>query len=211
MPVLKETTVLFDNSLTAGGGPTTSGTETALTGWHKSIFVSFTNGATPPGTPASATIQGSPDNSEWYDIWPNLNGSTSSNGTATYERLVFAAVEYVRVILTHGNTGDPIDATVWASEVLETEFPPPNINYGAIDVGTSPIQLTISNIVVYEGVVVKAVNANTGTVYVGDDNVDETTGFELGAGESLTVVVDDVSKLWCVADAASQEVRWISS
>ena len=38
-----------------------------------------------------------------------------------------------------------------------------------------------------QAIVIKALNANVGTVYVGKRDVSTTNGFELGAGESLKI------------------------
>jgi len=83
------------------------------------------------------------------------------------------------------------------------------------DVDASAEQLTTSNIRCARGVVVKAANANTGIIYVGNsdvtaDSADATDGFELGAGESITIEVDDVSKIYVIASTTNQSVYWIT-
>lgn len=82
-------------------------------------------------------------------------------------------------------------------------------------IGTSAVQLTATSIDCLRGVVIKAANANTGTLYVGNsdvtaDSADATDGFELGSGESAFVEIDDVSKVYVIASAASQKAFWMS-
>ena len=83
------------------------------------------------------------------------------------------------------------------------------------DVDTTAEQLTATSVRCSRGVVVKAANSNTGTIYVGNSDVtansaDATDGFELGAGESVTIEVDDVNKLYVIASAANQVVYWLT-
>lgn len=80
-------------------------------------------------------------------------------------------------------------------------------------ISTSAVQITASSISAKKGVVVKAANANTGTVYVGNSDVtngsvDATDGFELGAGESITVPTTNANLVYVIGSAASQKVFW---
>lgn len=56
-------------------------------------------------------------------------------------------------------------------------------------------------------VLVQAKNANTGTLFVGD--VDAQT-FELTAGQSITVPIDNVNKVYVKASVANQGANWIA-
>ena len=64
--------------------------------------------------------------------------------------------------------------------------------FGQTTVGTTAVVVTSLTLPpVTRGVTVKALNSNTGTVYVGNNsNVSATTGFELGAGESVSLPVN---------------------
>lgn len=64
------------------------------------------------------------------------------------------------------------------------------------------------------GVEVKAANANTANIYIGNADVtaatvDATDGMELGPGESILVRIDDVNKLYAIAAADTQRVFWL--
>ncbi len=83
------------------------------------------------------------------------------------------------------------------------------------DVDTVAEQITTTSIVTTRGVVVKAANANTGTIYVGLSDVTAgttgaTDGFELGAGESVLVKVDNANKIYVIASAVNQIAYWLA-
>jgi len=232
MPVTKTTTVLSNNiNLTAGGGPTTSSAYSATVGWHKILHMKLTNGATPPTTPASVRIEGSPDNSNWYTFQSGFTGPTTANGVESWSVLMYSAVQYVRVVWTHGDTqnvtarAEVCDATEIAESVTSTSA----TSVGAADtsnnsvrtnlyneigtsfahtqtsVGTSAVQL--GNNTAIKGVLVKAKSTNTGIIYVGNSSgVTSSTGFELLAGEAVLVPVSNSNLIYCIASASSQSV-----
>lgn len=57
--------------------------------------------------------------------------------------------------------------------------------------------------------VVRADADNAGNIYVGDDTVTASTGFTLGAGESITMQVTDVASVYIDADNDAEGVSWI--
>lgn len=71
-------------------------------------------------------------------------------------------------------------------------------------IGTSQAQLSGNAISL--SVTVKSLNTNTGVVYVGVNGVTASNGFELGPGESISLAVDDTSRLYAIADSASQKL-----
>lgn len=78
---------------------------------------------------------------------------------------------------------------------------------GQQSVGTSQVQLPSNQI--YLAVTIKASNANSGTVYVGVTGVTTSTGFELGAGEGVSIPIDNTDKIYLIASASSQTVSYI--
>lgn len=71
-------------------------------------------------------------------------------------------------------------------------------------VGASQSQLPSNAISL--SVTIKAMNNNTGVVYVGINGVTTSSGFELGPGESISLSVDNTSRLYAIADASSQRL-----
>lgn len=56
---------------------------------------------------------------------------------------------------------------------------------------------------------VRAAGGNTGNIYVGDSGVSSSNGFVLGAGESVSMPIDDVSKVHIDSDNDGEGVSWI--
>lgn len=83
------------------------------------------------------------------------------------------------------------------------------------DVDTAAEQITTSSITAKFGVVVKAASSNTGIIYVGNSDVtagttDATDGFELLAGESVTVKVNNANLVYVIASANNQIIYWMT-
>ena len=82
------------------------------------------------------------------------------------------------------------------------------------DVDTAAEQITTTSIVASKGVEVKAASSNTDIIYVGNSDVtagttDATDGFELTAGESIFVPVDNANKVYVIASAVNQIVYFL--
>lgn len=78
-------------------------------------------------------------------------------------------------------------------------------------IGTTAAQITATEIPLDQGVVIKALAANSGTVFVGTDSGVTngtagtlTDGYPLAAGEELPVHINDLSKIYLIGSAASQ-------
>lgn len=89
------------------------------------------------------------------------------------------------------------------------------IRHGHKVVGTSAVQVTDSPTRFVKGVVVLADSANSAPVYVGSylvtaDTTETSGGFPLEAGKSVSLQVEDLSKLYAVSTAADQKVAWIA-
>ena len=83
------------------------------------------------------------------------------------------------------------------------------------DIDTIAEQITTSSIAAARGVLVKADNANTANIFVGNsdvtaDSADATDGFQLGAGESVIVKVDNANKIYVIAAAINQAAYWMT-
>lgn len=81
-------------------------------------------------------------------------------------------------------------------------------------IGLVATQLIVAATPAVLGVEVKAANANTANIYIGNVDVtaatvDATDGMELGPGESILVRIDDVNKLYAIAAAGVQRVFWL--
>ncbi len=54
------------------------------------------------------------------------------------------------------------------------------------------------------GVIFKALAGNGQTIFLGDSTVTTSTGFPLAAGDTVSLNVDDPSKVWAVATSGTQ-------
>lgn len=82
-------------------------------------------------------------------------------------------------------------------------------------IGTTAVQLLATLGSAANGVLIKSANANTALIYVGSsavtaDSADGTSGFELAAGEAITLEIDDPSKLYVIAASGTQKVYWMA-
>jgi hypothetical protein len=59
-------------------------------------------------------------------------------------------------------------------------------------------------------VTIKALSTNTAIVYVGATGATTSNGFELLAGESVSLEVDDLANIYVISGSASQVVRYIA-
>lgn len=58
---------------------------------------------------------------------------------------------------------------------------------------------------------IKADKDNTQSIYVGDSDVDSTNGFELEAGEAVTMQVDPLGAIYIDADVNGELVRAVGA
>lgn len=80
-------------------------------------------------------------------------------------------------------------------------------------VANTAVPLVTGSVPTTKGVIVKSANANSENIYVGPSTVtpgttSSTDGFELFAGESLTIPVDDVSKIYVNSTYSGMKIFW---
>jgi hypothetical protein len=98
-----------------------------------------------------------------------------------------------------------------------TDWSAADAKTGSQAVGVSSVQLLATARPCSHGVFVKAAPTNSGIVYIGRSSAvtassaaPTTDGYPLSAGEELPVLVDDVSKIWCIASVAAQAVNFLA-
>ena len=83
---------------------------------------------------------------------------------------------------------------------------------GAItNVSTAAAQIWATSVPLVIGVEIKALNANTGNVFLGDVNVTatgSTRGMELLGGQSFLMPVDQITRVYVVANVTSQGIAF---
>lgn len=79
-----------------------------------------------------------------------------------------------------------------------------------ITVGLSVLQL--SSNVIENSINIKASSSNNGNIYIGNSNsLTTSNGYELCAGESITLPIIDSNLIYLIADLDSQKVSFIAS
>lgn len=102
-------------------------------------------------------------------------------------------------------TGLPINLVKSVSEAVVTGSKTTTAN--------TAVALVSSSTPTTRGIVIKSSNDNSLNVYVGPSTVtpgttSATDGFELSAGESISIPIDDVSKVYINATSSSIKVFW---
>lgn len=88
--------------------------------------------------------------------------------------------------------------------------------YGTfLNVGTGAGLLQNTSFLTRVGVQLKALNANTGDVFVGvDSNMTATgsaAGFQLGGGDGVLIPIDNLNRLHIAANVTSQNLAWVAA
>lgn len=83
-----------------------------------------------------------------------------------------------------------------------------SLKVGSTTVGTSAVQVIPANYSVLKGVQLKAHPDNTDPIFIGTNTVSSASGFPLSASEGLFVPIEDLSKIYAIAGAANQDLRW---
>lgn len=71
------------------------------------------------------------------------------------------------------------------------------------------VQLTSTSRQILRGLTVKALAGNSGIVYVGTSSaVTTANGYQLSAGNSCILPVQDQSQVWIISDSGTNSVCW---
>lgn len=84
------------------------------------------------------------------------------------------------------------------------------LTHGAGTAGTAVAQLESSGRDMLQ-VSIRAMPANSGTIFVGGSGVTTSDGYPLVAGESIDIGIDNTDAVYLIASAASQLYRWIGT
>ena len=111
----------------------------------------------------------------------------------------------------------PVAGTVAVEQsdatALKATLPPPTAFYhgqkAVASAGTA--EALAGTQALQRGVLVKALSTNTGLMYVGDEDVDSTNGFELEAGDMTYIEIDDLAKVYVDAAEDGEGVSYVAS
>tara|TARA_R100001480_G_scaffold152935_1_gene155511 strand:+ start:891 stop:1202 length:312 start_codon:yes stop_codon:yes gene_type:complete len=81
---------------------------------------------------------------------------------------------------------------------------------GQLTAGVSALPLASGSVAIANhGIAVKALTANTDSVWVGIGSATTGTGTELNPGEGVTINIDSLTKVYVISDTAAQKVSYI--
>jgi hypothetical protein len=88
---------------------------------------------------------------------------------------------------------------------------PTEVFYGQTEIiGSATVIGTSQDLVACE-MTVKAMAGNNNSIWVGDSSVALATGFELKAGQQITVTVGSPDQLYAIATSTPDDVSWIAT
>lgn len=79
-----------------------------------------------------------------------------------------------------------------------------------VDVDQVAERLTTASVGCQQGVLIKALAANSGTVYVGGSTVSTTTGYPLAAGEEVFISIENLDDVYVIGSADNQSVAFLA-
>jgi len=59
-------------------------------------------------------------------------------------------------------------------------------------------------------ITIKALAGNTGLIYVGGNTVDSSNGFELSAGDSISLAIDNHDEIWIDSSVSGEGISYMS-
>jgi hypothetical protein len=120
---------------------------------------------------------------------------------------------------TNPTTGEPIFAEVVALEPTSigsggsggAASTPTTVRNNKVTVTTAGTRVALAGTTTIQGVVVRALDTNTGNIYVGSSAVDSTNGYVLGAGEAVGLAIDDLAKVYIDSSVNGEGVTYLGS
>lgn len=97
------------------------------------------------------------------------------------------------------------------SVVQTMDLPYQAIKTGRKDLtsGGTKYQLTTADIPC-RAVIVKSISANAGIIYIGNSTAASSTGYDLDPGESVMIMIDNVSKIYAVGASAGDDLCYMA-
>lgn len=100
----------------------------------------------------------------------------------------------------------PVSGTVTA-----TISAPSTLLNNKVTVTTAGTRVALAGSTSIKSVSVKALSTNTGKIYLGNSTVASTNGMQLDAGDSATVEIDNLSKVFIDSDVNGEGVTYLAS
>lgn len=89
-------------------------------------------------------------------------------------------------------------------------LPPNSIYSGVTNVTTSGTRIILGSSTIIKSIVIKALNTNTGTIYVGNNTVNSTNGFPLLAGEAIPFDISNLNSVYIDSSISGEGVSYLA-
>lgn len=135
----------------------------------------------------------------------NVEGTAAAGTPPSGQPVLVAGTDgtNVRTLLTD-NTG--------ALSITTTTAVPTTIFNGKTTVTTAGTRVTLAaSQAISNSVTIRALKANTGTIYVGNATVASTNGLALSAGDSVTIVVANLNTVNLDSSVNAEGVTWLAT
>jgi hypothetical protein len=106
-------------------------------------------------------------------------------------------------------TGPLTDAELRASPVEMDQVAFSSALSNQINVTTAGTRVALGASTVIKSVIVRAKLANTGIIYVGDSTVTSLNGFQLDRGATVTINIDNLSKVFIDSSVSGEGVSYL--
>jgi hypothetical protein len=89
-------------------------------------------------------------------------------------------------------------------------MPQQRARYGQTAISdTTPTLIVAADLECREGVQVKSLIENTDVIYIGESDLDATSGFPLAPGEGLFIPVDKTLDTYALAGVDTEKLAWV--
>jgi hypothetical protein len=151
-----------------------------------------------------------------------VDGAVTVSGTATVSQATGTNLHMVvdsgtvstitNVVHVDDNAGSlTVDGTVAVSGTVATsEVAPTSITHGKQAVTTAGVRVQLGTNTC-KAICVKALAANTGSIYVGGSTVSSANGFALAAGDSISLDISNTNVIYLDSSVNGEGVTWIAN
>lgn len=133
--------------------------------------------------------------------------TNSGNKSAGTQRVVLATdqPQLTNALKVDGSAvTQPVSGTVTTTETVPT-----TIYNGKKTVTTAGTRVTLASSQAVKSVTIKALSTNTGFIYVGDTSVASTNGFQLSAGETISMDIANLNTVNLDSSVSGESVTYI--
>lgn len=86
---------------------------------------------------------------------------------------------------------------------------PKNIYSGKVNVAISGTEVILGSAII-SSVTIKALSANTGIIYVGAGGVSSANGFQLAAGDTVSIDISNLATVWIDSSVNGEGITYLA-